>query len=332
MRFSDFDFDLPPTSIAREPIPDRDDARLLVLRRATGEVAHHRMRDLPDLLEGGDRLVVNNSRVTPSMVEVGGQRIALGQNRATRRWEPLGAAAAVIRPDRDRVGLSGAAAALALAPPEVVDRVRHRDGKVTWPRYLAHLEPDEGVEPVPAFYNTVYARVEGSVAPPSGGLNLSEGTLAALAAGGVDRSTVTHHVGHVTFRRPADDTLLRDHAMEGERFAISAATAGEIAATKAAGGRVVSVGTTSTRALEYAALHGGLVPGVDRVGVADLFIRPGHEFAVADGLLTGLHAPKTTLLVLVCAFGGREAVLEASRQAVAEGYRWYTLGDSMLIL
>jgi S-adenosylmethionine:tRNA ribosyltransferase-isomerase len=156
--------------------------------------------------------------------------------------------------------------------------------------------------------------------------------LRRLLDRGVDRSTITHHVGHVTFCRPPDDTVLEDHAMEGERFAIPAATIREIEATRASGGRVVSVGTTSTRALGYAALRGGLVPGVDRVGVADLFIQPGHEFAVLDGLLTGLHAPKTTLFVLVSAVDGREAVLEAYRQAVVEGYRWYTLGDSMLIL
>ncbi len=332
MRFADFDFHLPETSIACQPIADRDDARLLVLHRSTGAVTHHRMRDLPNLLRAGDRLVVNNSRVTPSMVEIGGQRIALGQDPRTRNWEPLGDAAAVIRPDRGRVRVTGPAAALAHASPEIVDRVRHYEGKVIWPRYLAHLEPTAAEAPVPDFYNTVYARHEGSVAPPSGGLNLSAATLDRLADRGIDRSEVTHHVGHVTFRRPDDDTRLSEHTMEGERFAIAAETVDGILATNAAGGRVVSVVAATTRTKEHAALHGGLQPGVDRVGVADLFLQPGHDFAVLDGLLTGLHAPKTTLFVLVCAFGGRDAVLDAYRQAVAEGYRWYTLGDSMLIL
>ncbi len=270
MRFDDFDFHLPEAAIARRPLPDRDRARLLVLDRATGDVSHHRVGDLPDLLRPGDRLVLNDSRV----------------------------------------------------------------GAVTWPRYLAHLARAVGDDgPPPDFYNTVYARTDGSLAPPSAGLNLSRATLDRLASRGIGTSPVTHHVGAVTYRHADDHAPLTDHVMEAERFTIPASTAHEIATTKADGGRVVAVGTTTTRALEHAARHGGLDDlGVDRVGTADLFITPGHEFAVLDGLLTGLHAPRTTLFVLICAFAGRAPVLEAYREALAEGYRWYTLGDSMLIL
>ena len=339
MRFDDFDFELPPHLIAREPLADRDQARLLVLDRGAGSIDHARMGDLPDILQDHRdqwHVVVNESRVVPSSLEVEGRRIAFGQDPGTLRWRPLGDPRDVVHPRRTARNTSAAAQLLAESNPYSMEQLLAEDGHVTLPRYLAHLEDVVQADPSdsPAFYNTVYARVSGSVAPPSGGINLSHGTLARLSAAGVGRSGIVHHVGAVTFRHPTVDDVA-DHAMEGERFAISQRAAREIVDAKASGKRILAVGTTSTRALEHVAATGGLgEPGaaVGRVGVADLFITPKHAFKLVDGLLTGLHAPKTTLFLLVASVAGRELVLDAYEQARERGYRWYTLGDSMLVL
>ena len=347
MRFDDFAFDLPQELIAREPLPDRDRARLLVVDRTAQTIDHARVGDLPDLLADraarlGERwhMVVNTSRVVPSTLEVedGDQRrrVAFGRDPASLRWQPLGDPGDVVHPRRVARNTSAAAELLATQNPYSMEQLLAEDGQITLPRYLAHLEAVVRADPNPSpdFYNTVYARVSGSVAPPSGGINLSHRTLHRLGAGGVGRSSLVHHVGAVTFRHPTVDAVA-DHAMEGERFAISQRAASEIVAAKAAGHKILSVGTTSTRALEHVAKRGGLgAPGAaaGRVGVADLFITPTHRFQIVDGLLTGLHAPRTTLFVLVCSIGGTELVLDAYEQAKARGYRWYTLGDSMLVL
>ena len=343
MRFDDFDFELPEHLIAREPLADRDTARLVIVDRASETIDHVRMGDLPDVLrDHADdwHVVVNESRVMPSTLEVrdGGapRRVAFGRDPATQRWQALGDPRDVVHPRRTARNTSAAAELLAEVNPYSMEQLLAEDGQITLPRYLAHLEDVVAADPSasPAFYNTVYARVTGSVAPPSGGINLSRATLDALSAAGIGRSGLVHHVGAVTFRHPTVEDVA-DHSMAGERFAISQRTAAEIVKAKAAGKRLLSVGTTSTRALEHVAATGGLgAPGaaVGRVGVADLFITPAHRFRLVDGLLTGLHAPRTTLFVLVASVGGRELVLEAYEQAKARGYRWYTLGDSMLIV
>ncbi len=345
MRFDDYFFDLPQDLIARQPLADRDQARLLVLDRAADTVQHARVGDLPAILAQraewlGERwhVVMNESRVMPSTLEVqdvgGPRRVAFGRDPGTQRWAPLGDPMDVVHPQRVARNTSAAAARIAEANPYSMSQLLAEDGQITLPRYLAHLEDVVRADPSPspAFYNTVYARVEGSVAPPSGGINLSHGTLGALAGAGVGQSRIVHHVGAVTFRHPTVERL-DAHRMEGERFAISQRAAQDIGAAKDAGRRILAVGTTSTRALEYVAATGGLGrPATGRVGVADLFITPEHQFKLVDGLLTGLHAPRTTLFVLVCSLAGRDLVLRAYEEAKARRYRWYTLGDSMLVL
>ncbi len=345
MSFDDFLFDLPQDLIAREPLADRDRARLVVLDRAAGTVEHARVGDLPDILaERRERLgerwhvVMNESRVVPSTLEVedagSRTRVAFGRDPSTQRWMPLGDPQDVVHPRRSARNTSAAAQLLTEANPFSMEQLLAEDGQITLPRYLAHLEEAVKADPSPspAFYNTVYARIEGSVAPPSGGINLTHGTLAKLAGAGVSQSRIVHHVGAVTFRHPTVDQLA-EHAMEGERFAISQSAAEGIVSAKESGRRILAVGTTSTRALEHVAATGGLGrPAMGRVGVADLFITPEHDFELVDGLLTGLHAPRTTLFVLVCSLAGRDLVLRAYEEAKALGYRWYTLGDSMLVL
>ena len=347
MQFDDYTFPLPQELIAHAPLADRDAARLVVLRRATGVIEHAHMGDLPDLLgdagagERGDRwqVVLNESRVTPSTLELTEEdgrpsRVAFGRDPQTARWQPLGDPADVVHPQRTARNGSAAAARLAQTAPETLEQALAERGAVTLPRYLTELASEFRPGAVPAFYDTVYGRVPGSVAPPSGGINLSRSTLAGLQAQGVPVSTLVHHVGAVTFRHPTVPDLA-SHRMEGERFAVSPEAAEAIVRRRAEGRKLLAVGTTSTRALEHVARTGGLgEPGaaVGRVGVADLFITPAHRFGLVDGLLTGLHAPRTTLFVLVCSLAGRELVLEAYAQARAERYRWYTLGDSMLVL
>jgi S-adenosylmethionine:tRNA ribosyltransferase-isomerase len=273
-------------------------------------------------LDRTTRIVLNDSAVAPSTLLLDGQRVAFGQDPETLHWHALGDAAQVVHPH-----LQASPEGIAV-PQDAAIRLL-REGQVTWPRYLDHHRADS-TDGVPSWYDTSYARHPGSVAPPSGGLNLTPEILGNLTERGHHMTHLTHHVGAVTFRQPHHPDL-RQHEMAGERFFIRGPAAHEILDSRDAGERILAVGTTTTRALEYSALHGGLARRW-QTGVADIFIRPGHKFQAVDALLTGLHGPKTTLLVLVCAFGGRRNVLNAYRQALKRGYRWYTLGDSMLIL
>jgi len=335
MTFDDFDFTLPEELIARRPLANRDLARLLVLDPVAGTIEHARIGDLAHILDDHRNdwhVVVNESRVVPTTLDADGEPVAFGVDPHTERWQPLGDPRDVVHPHRTAHNRSSAAVALANTPD--FERRLSTEGAPTLPRYLAHLADEIAGDPSPAFYNTVYARVSGSVAPPSGGINLSPGTLRRLHEHGIPRSALVHHVGAVTFRHPETNDL-GAHAMEGERFAVSQRTAERIVQHRADGRRLLAVGTTTTRALEHIAHHGGLGTPDEphgRVGVADLFITPEHRFGLVDGLLTGLHAPRTTLMVLVASVAGRDLLLEAYEQAKALKYRWYTLGDSMLVL
>jgi S-adenosylmethionine:tRNA ribosyltransferase-isomerase len=337
----DYDFALPENRIAQEPAPERDGARLLHLDRARGTRRHGAIRDLPALLAPGDLLVVNATRVLPARLrghkDSGGaaQALLLGPGSAPDHYRAL-----LRTGGRHRAGLKlcfrGAGQALDAELVRLGD-----DGEVEL-AFAAGADPYAvGETPLPPYirrtapqpgdaerYQTVFARVPGAVAAPTAGLHLSAALLAALAERGVARSELVLHVGPGTFR-PLDDASLRGRRLHAEAYTLPPATATAIDAARARGGRVVAVGTTSARVLESCARQdGGVAPGA---GETQLFLAPGDRFRVVDALLTNFHLPRSSLLLLVAAFAGREPVLAAYREAIARGYRFYSYGDAMLL-
>jgi S-adenosylmethionine:tRNA ribosyltransferase-isomerase len=338
-----FDYELPPERIAQRPAEPRESARLLVLDRADGPLRHQFVSDLPGLLRAGDLLVVNATRVLPARLRGrkasggGAEALLLGPAPgAPDRWRALVRCRGRLRPGLALHFGSGAAAFEAEIENlgedgEVVLRVApgvdpYRAGEPPLPPYVRRPAHDPADD---ARYQTVFARVPGAIAAPTAGLHLGTALLDALAAAGVERAEIVLHVGPGTFRplRPADLAAGRLHA---EHFELPASTAAAIARTRARGGRVVAVGTTTTRVLEARAQAGGeVVPGC---GETDLFLRPGVRFAVVDALLTNFHLPRSSLLLLAAAFAGRERLLAAYAEAVRRGYRFYSYGDAMLVL
>lgn len=365
MRVADFDFDLPERLIAQEPRP-RGASRLLVVDRHAGAWYEAPFRDLPNLVDPGDLLVVNDTRVFPARltgrrdpsggavecfllaceprepmepvepvepVEPGGLWHALvhpGQKlKPGARFvveDPDRAPGVVIRGEildrlfhgRRRVRLEAEGAASLDA---AVDALGH----VPLPPYIDRPDTDEDR----ARYQTVWARERGSIAAPTAGLHFDEAALAALSARGVARAAVTLHVGYGTFK-PVRVDEVEAHAVDPEPYDVSPAAAAAIAAAKGQGRRVVAVGTTTTRALEHWA---GARPGGGPFrGEADLFIYPGFRFRVVDALVTNFHLPRSSLFMLVCAFGGRELIQRAYADAVRLGFRFYSYGDAMVIL
>ncbi|MBX3028090.1 tRNA preQ1(34) S-adenosylmethionine ribosyltransferase-isomerase QueA [bacterium] len=333
-----FDFELPPELIAQVPAARRDGARLLVLGRRAGGLDHRAVSDLPGLLRPGDLLVFNDARVRPARlfgrIDSGGAvELLVVRARAGGVWECLGRPSrrlrpgmAVALPDGSRATVRERLApgryALAFSAGDV-EGLLERHGELPLPPYIRR--PDGPLPSDAERYQTVFARRPGAVAAPTAGLHFTPALLAALAGRGIDRAFVTLDVGPATFlplRQAAD-------GLDGEWAEVPAATVDAIARTRAAGGRIVAVGTTTTRALESAARRpGGLQPG----GFwADAFIRPGFRFAVADALLTNFHLPRSTLLMLVAAFAGQAPVLAAYAEAVRARYRFYSYGDAMLI-
>ncbi|MEK6711509.1 MAG: tRNA preQ1(34) S-adenosylmethionine ribosyltransferase-isomerase QueA [Nitrospinota bacterium] len=344
MRPGDFDYDLPPGAIARYPAPRREDARLLVLPRTEGPLEHRAIRELPRLLRPGDLLVLNDTRVMPWRLE--GRRASGGKVEALlieREREgafralvsanrPLAGGERILFPEgrEARLGPPGRERSLTFTDPEGVEEWIERRGGMPIPPYLGR--PAEALDR--ERYQTVYARAPGAAAAPTAGLHLSEGLLEELAAAGVGRASLTLHVGPGTFR-PVKAARIEDHELEAEACAIPPETAGRIAEARARGGRVVAVGTTVVRTLEWAAMEaergGGGALLREGSGRTALFIRPGHRFRVVDALLTNFHLPRSTLLMLVSAFAGRERVLAAYGEAARAGYRFYSYGDAMLI-
>lgn len=339
MKLADFDFDLPAAAIAQHPASPRDAARLLRVT-ATG-LADHGIGDLPALLRPGDRLVVNDTRVLPARLF--GRRgdvtleVTLLAPLGESRWRTLVKKAKRLRPG-DRVTFAADFAAEVAGKHadgsvdlifdrggEALRQALERHGSAPLPPYIRRDKPDPRDRDD---YHTVYAAVPGAVAAPTAGLHFTEALLADLAARGIARTTVTLHVGGGTFL-PVKSEDVTAHVMHAEIGQITAAAADEIAATRAAGGRIIAVGTTVLRLLETAAAEtGGVAPWQ---GATDLFILPGRRIRTADLLLTNFHLPRSTLFMLVCAFAGTARMRAAYAHAVAAGYRFYSYGDACLL-
>jgi len=336
----DFDFPLPPELIAQHPAAERGGSRLLHVDG--GQLTDRQFADLPGLLRAGDLLVFNDTRVIKARflgvkdsggkVEIMLERIvdathAICQVRASKAPKP---GSTMILADAFAVKMTGRAGAdgdfFALELAEAGDfwDLSERYGKLPLPPYIEH--PAEGADETR--YQTVYAREPGAVAAPTAGLHFDESMLATLRAQGINTAFVTLHVGAGTYR-PVRVEKIADHRMHSERYEIPQATAEAIAATRAAGGRVIAVGTTSLRSLESAGNGDGTV----RIGASetDIFITPGYRFKVVDRLITNFHLPKSTLLMLVSAFAGYANIRAAYAHAVAERYRFFSYGDAMLL-
>lgn len=337
MRRRDFHFELPPELIAQYPAQRRGDSRLLCVDGVSGDVADRRFAELPDLLHPGDLLVFNDTRVVPARlfghkdsggrVEVLIERITgpqqvLAHVRASKPLQPgrrleLGGHAAEVE------GREGELYRLRFPGPPGVAEILEQVGHMPLPPYIRR--GDEGVDR--ERYQTVYARRPGAVAAPTAGLHFDNGMLAALERRGIASGYVTLHVGAGTFQPVRADDIA-EHRMHSEWLEVDEALCRRVGQTRAAGGRVVAVGTTSVRSLETAAAGGELAPFR---GETDIFIRPGYRFRAVDALITNFHLPESTLLMLVCAFAGYDTVMRAYRHAVAEGYRFFSYGDAMFL-
>ena len=360
MKVDAFDFDLPPELIAQHAV-GRGESRLLVLDRTTSAVSHASIRDLPRWLRAGDLLVTNDTRVFPARLlghrlPGGGavECLLLSQETAAplpssavpgpsdvQDWLALMHPGQRLKPgsrvifDRGGVQLHGEVlerlyfgrrrirlSAETGTVTEAIDALGH----VPLPPYIHRDDTPHDRER----YQTIFAAHRGSIAAPTAGLHFDRPLLETLADAGVERTAVTLHVGYGTFK-PVRVEHVEDHVVDPEPYAISEAAAGAINAARDAGRRVIAVGTTTTRALEDAAERGGGRIAAGRSS-AEIFIHPGFEFRIISGLLTNFHLPKSSLLMLVSAFAGRERVLDAYRQAVAERYRFYSYGDAMLVV
>ena len=341
---SDFDFDLPPEAIAQSPLPDRDASRLLVLDRARGTREHRLFRELPDLLRPDDLLVVNRSRVIPARLlgrraSGGAAEILLVRDLGEGRWLALVRPGRHLRPGQrvtvdDDLSVVIESEALAedgrrrvrlLSRGRDVAGALARCGHVPLPPYVRRPDTDADRDR----YQTVYAREPGSVAAPTAGLHFTPELLARLKAAGIPVAEVVLHVGPGTFR-PVTVERVEDHRVQPEWFEIPEETARAVDETRARGGRVVAVGTTTVRTLEGVARATGEVRAA--TGETDLVIVPGFRFRVVSALVTNFHLPRSSLLLLVAAFAGRERVMDAYADALARGYRFYSYGDAMMVV
>ncbi|MBI4138550.1 tRNA preQ1(34) S-adenosylmethionine ribosyltransferase-isomerase QueA [Candidatus Uhrbacteria bacterium] len=334
MNTADFSYVLPPDRVAQTPAVPRDSSRLFVLDRKTGERQHVHFNDIGAFLRSGDLLVVNESKVfkarlrTTAGIEIfllrpdGNRWIALAKPGKKIRTGSLltfsdGTSASVLEKFED-----GTVAIDFHKTPEDVFSWTDAVGEVPVPPYISKQHAVHGSRlSESSDYQTVYAKTIGSVAAPTAGFHFTPELIEQLTAHGVRFTSLTLHVGLGTFR-PIKTDMLENHVMHEEWAAVPEETLAAIAETKKRGGRVIAVGTTTVRALESGVRH----------GFTNMFITPGYDFKVIDGLITNFHLPKSTLLVLVSAFAGRERILDCYQEAIREGYRFYSFGDAMLLL
>lgn len=340
MKLSDYDYHLPEELIAQDPLSVRSESRLMVLDKNTGDIEHKHFYDIKDYLKPGDCLVLNNTRVIPARLigekedTHGKVEVLLLKRKSDDTWESLVKPGKKARPGA-RISFGNG-----LLVGEVMDIVEEGDriikfhydgifeeildqlGQMPLPPYITHKLKDRNR------YQTVYAKYDGSAAAPTAGLHFTKELLQEIRDMGVNIAEVTLHVGLGTFRPVKEDNIL-DHHMHSEYYQISKEAADLINETRANGGRIISVGTTSTRTLESAAAEDGTLRECS--GWTEIFIYPGYKFKAIDGLITNFHLPESTLIMLVSALAGREHVLHAYEEAVEARYRFFSFGDAMFI-
>lgn len=337
MKLGDFDYQLPDELIARYPLAKRSDSRLMVLNREKKQIRPHHFYDLPEFLNAGDLLIFNDSRVIPARLfgkKLSGGQIEILIERILSPTEILAHAKASHLKVGHQVFLDGATYFevsmherlyhFTLHSSMHLSEVLEKFGHIPLPPYMERQDEQKDRER----YQTVYAKHEGSVAAPTAGLHFDEALLEALKIKGVQFGYLTLHVGAGTFQ-PVKVENITEHHMHGELIFLPEATVKLIQETKAKGGRVIAVGTTSVRTLESIAALGALH---EYFGETDIFIYPGFEFKVIDGMVTNFHLPKSSLLMLISAFAGLGFIKEAYALAVEERYRFFSYGDGMLIL
>jgi len=342
MRIEEFDYHLPLSLIAQYPSSQRGETSLMILHRQTGVIEHQAFQDITNYLHAGDLLVMNDTRVLPARLigkkETGGRIEMLlipSWNGTKGQWKALIKGTGKVKRGariQFEPGLQGQIEEVKAGKGRVsfsyhgeVTELLRKIGHVPLPPYIKR-----GDEPLDRErYQTVFAERDGSIAAPTAGLHFTRALLQSLKENGVRTTMITLHIGIGTFT-PVKARDIEDHAMEAEWIEISEETAREIKATKAGGGRVISVGTTTTRALEsFSDGNGGVKSGK---GMTSLFIYPSYRFRVIDGLVTNFHLPKSTLIMLVSAFAGKDSLMRAYQEAVHRKYQFYSYGDAMLIL
>lgn len=338
MQLSDFDYELPKHLIAQKPKEPRDSSRLMVL--SGKQIMHETFRDLKEYLDPGDLLILNDSKVLPARIfgkkATGGKVEALLITKGDETsWECMIKGKNIKEEARLVFGnneleaivrekIEGGRYKIEFKTEEDLGKILQRIGSMPTPPYIKGILEDQ------SRYQTVYAKYNGSIAAPTAGLHFTKDFLDSLKHKGVNITTLTLHVSVGTFL-PVKKQYIKEHKMEPEFFTINSITAGIINNAKENGKKIMAVGTTTLKALESACDEGGIISEIE--GKSDLFIYPGYKFKTElDGLLTNFHLPKSTLIMLVCAFAGKDTIFEAYSQAIANSYRFYSFGDAMLIL
>ena len=349
---SDYDFEMPEALIAQHPVKRREQSRLLTLHRRRGDIGHHHFFDLPDLLDAADLLVLNNTRVVPARLfgrkETGGKvevlildyaaGLAALRDGGDFTSECLVKASKGPRPGT-RIKFNDDLGAEVIASQAGIQTLRfssqgdfvdllEQAGEMPLPPYIRRSDRSTAATADRQRYQTVYARQAGAVAAPTAGLHFSDDLLSQLQDRGIQVVEITLHVGYGTFLPVRVDDI-REHRMHAERFSITPDAADRINRHRRQGGRIIAVGTTCVRSLEFATAEDGRLRAGS--GRNDLFIYPGYRFRAVDGMITNFHLPKSTLMMLVSAFAGRDRILNAYREAVERQYRFFSYGDAMLI-